>query len=104
MRYNTLPDKMAVAGRLGMKVGKGWYKYEKGSRKGVPDPDTEALIAEHAKTSGVPQRTISDQEIEERCVYAMINEGFKVHNVYFHIDHFVSNISICEFLIAGNGR
>jgi len=78
IRYNTLPDKLVQDGRVGLKKGMGWYNYASGSRKPKPSPEVTAMCAKHAKTSGVPQRKITEDEIVERCVYAMVNEAFKV--------------------------
>ncbi|CAN0578597.1 unnamed protein product, partial [Ectocarpus sp. 12 AP-2014] len=63
-------------GRYGQKTGKGWYDYEKGSRKPLPSPEVAALIEAHRKETGSRPRKISPEEIVERCFYALINEGF----------------------------
>ncbi len=60
-------------GRYGQKTGAGWYKYD--GRKPIPDPEVEALIRKSAEDAGIEQRTIGDQEILERTVYALINVG-----------------------------
>jgi len=67
-------DKIVELGRHGQKTNAGVYKYEDG-RTPIPDPIVKALIAECAKEAGIEQRDISDQEILERCLYPMINEG-----------------------------
>jgi len=67
-------DKVVELGRHGQKTNAGVYKYEDG-RTPIPDPIVKALIAECAKEAGIEQRDISDQEILERCLYPMINEG-----------------------------
>ncbi|WP_148861289.1 3-hydroxyacyl-CoA dehydrogenase NAD-binding domain-containing protein [Marinobacter fonticola] len=71
-------DKLAEEGRLGQKTQAGTYLYEEGSRKPIPDPKVDALIAEFRKEQGIESREISDQEILERCMYVMINEGAKI--------------------------
>ncbi|TBW51862.1 3-hydroxyacyl-CoA dehydrogenase [Marinobacter halodurans] len=71
-------DKLAEEGRLGQKTQAGVYLYEEGSRKPVVDPKVDALIAEFRKEQGIEPREISDQEILERCMYVMINEGAKI--------------------------
>ena len=64
-------------GRVGQKTGKGWYRYDD-QRKPTPDPEVVALIRSTAREAGIPQRTFSDEEIVERCVYALINEGARI--------------------------
>ena len=71
-------DKLAEQGRLGQKTQAGVYKYEEGSRKPIPDPEVEQLIEQFRKEQGITPRELSDQEILERCVYVMINEGAKI--------------------------
>ena len=62
-------------GWLGQKSGRGYYRYDSADRKRTPDPEAIAMFADEAKRLGVPQRKPSKQEIQERCLYAMINEG-----------------------------
>jgi 3-hydroxyacyl-CoA dehydrogenase len=62
-------------GWLGQKTGRGYYRYDSPDRKRTPDPEAIAMFAEEAQRLGVPQRKPSKQEIQERCLYAMINEG-----------------------------
>jgi 3-hydroxyacyl-CoA dehydrogenase len=78
LRDCTLLDKLCEAGRLGQKTGAGWYRYEAGSRAPLPDPAVEALILAHSREQGVARREIGDDEIVERCVVSMINEGAKI--------------------------
>lgn len=70
-------DKIVEMGRHGQKTGAGIYQYEDG-RTPIPDPEIAALIAQCAKDADIEQRQISDQEILERCLYPMINEGAKI--------------------------
>ncbi len=74
-RYCTLPDRLCEMGRFGQKTGRGFYLYEPGNRKPVPDPNVEALAEDTAKESGITRREITDQEIVERCLYALVNES-----------------------------
>ncbi len=74
----TWTDKLVEQGRHGQKTGAGVYLYEEGNRKGKPDPEVEALIEQHRKEKGITPREISDQEILERNLYIMINEGAKI--------------------------
>jgi 3-hydroxyacyl-CoA dehydrogenase len=76
--YSKVGDKIAELGRFGQKTGKGWYLYEAGSRKPVPDPEVEKLIDEYRKANNIKTRTISDEEIVERLIYALVNEGAKI--------------------------
>ncbi|MBU2955018.1 3-hydroxyacyl-CoA dehydrogenase NAD-binding domain-containing protein [Marinobacter sp. F3R08] len=71
-------DKLAEQGRLGQKTQAGVYRYEEGSRKPIPDPGVEQLIEQFRKEQGITPREITDQEILERCMYVMVNEGAKI--------------------------
>jgi 3-hydroxyacyl-CoA dehydrogenase len=76
--YAAWIDRVCEMGRYGQKTGKGVYKYEAGSRAPVPDPEIESLIVAHSKEQGIARRQVSDQEIVERCIYALVNEGAKI--------------------------
>ncbi len=78
VRDSNLLDKVCEMGRRGQKTGAGWYRYEAGSRTPIPDPVIEQLIVEHSRQAGIERRVIADQEIVERCLYSMINEGAKI--------------------------
>jgi 3-hydroxyacyl-CoA dehydrogenase len=71
-------DKLCEAGRFGQKTGAGWYRYEAGKRDPIPDPLTEQLITEYRAANGITPRPISDEEIVERCIYALVNEGARI--------------------------
>ena len=77
-RYSSLADKICERGRFGQKTGAGWYRYDSGSRAPVPDPEIEKLILETSAELGRARRDIDDQEILERCLYPLINEGAKI--------------------------
>jgi len=77
-RYSALADRICEMGRYGQKTGAGWYKYEEGSRVPQPDPVVKEIIEKNADEAGITRREISDQEILERCVYALVNEGAKI--------------------------
>jgi 3-hydroxyacyl-CoA dehydrogenase len=77
-RYSALGDKICELGRYGQKTSAGWYRYEAGSRVPIPDPEVEALILENSKELGIERREIGDQEILERCMYPLVNEGAKI--------------------------
>ena len=76
-RMPVMLDKLVAMGRLGQKTGGGWYRYDE-TRKPIPDPEIESLIERTAKEMGVARRTITRDEIIERCLYSMINEGAKI--------------------------
>lgn len=76
-RMPVMLDRLVAMGRLGQKTGAGWYRYDE-TRKPIPDPEIEALIEQTAKEIGVARRTITRDEIIERCLYSMINEGAKI--------------------------
>ena len=71
-------DKLCEAGRFGQKTGAGWYRYEAGNRNPIPDSVTEQLIAEYRAAHGITPRKISDEEIVERCIFALVNEGARI--------------------------
>ncbi len=71
-------DKLCEAGRFGQKTGAGWYRYEAGNRTPLPDSVTEQLIAEYRAAHGITPRKISDEEIVERCIFALVNEGARI--------------------------
>jgi len=77
-RYYRVSDMLAQLGRHGQKTGRGFYLYEEGSRQRRPDPEVPALIRAEARRLGVAQRDISDTEIVERCIYALVNEGARI--------------------------
>ena len=74
---NNLLDKICEMGRYGQKTGAGFYKYDE-NRNPSPDPVIEELIVKHSQERGIKRRTISDQEILERALYSMVNEGAKI--------------------------
>ena len=75
---SEIADALCEAGRFGQKTGKGYYKYEAGSRAPLPDPEVEKLIIDTCARLGLKRREISDDEILERMVYPMINEGARI--------------------------
>ena len=77
-RYSPILDKLCKMGRFGQKTGAGWYQYEVGNRTPVSDPIVHSLIETVSKERGFARRKINDDEITERCIYALINEGSKI--------------------------
>jgi 3-hydroxyacyl-CoA dehydrogenase len=75
---SILRDKLCELGRRGQKTGAGYYNYDPQTRERSVDPTVQELVQGFAKKSGKPQRQITDQEILERCLYSMVNEGAKI--------------------------
>jgi len=71
-------DRLCEMGRFGQKTGAGFYLYEGGDRTPRPDPEVEKVIHEVAKAQGVPRRAVPDDEILDRLLYPMVNEGAKI--------------------------
>lgn len=71
-------DTIADARRWGQKTGKGYYLYPEGSRTAVDDPEVMEMVAGVASKLGVTQREVSREEIHQRLLYPLINEGFKI--------------------------
>jgi len=69
---------LAEAGRLGQKSGKGYYRYEKGNRARFDDPEAIEILRRRAAELQVPQRPPTVEEIQERCLFPLMNEGFHV--------------------------
>jgi 3-hydroxyacyl-CoA dehydrogenase len=70
-------EQMVAEGRLGQKTGSGWYVYDE-NRKASANPRTDAMVAAHAQAHGLSLRTIGEEEIRERLLYVMVNEGAKL--------------------------
>src|SRR6266576_772763 len=70
-------DRLCEMGRFGQKNGAGWYKYDE-NRRAVPDPEVTALVRKWAAEAKIPQRQISREEIVDRCLYALVNEGARI--------------------------
>jgi len=78
MAYSKFADKVCELGRYGQKTGKGFYRYEPGNRKALPDPEIDALLDKYRRENGLQTREISDEEIVERCIYALANTGARI--------------------------
>ena len=71
-------DRLCEMGRFGQKTGAGYYRYASGDRTPVPDPEVEKIILGVSREQGLQRRSISEQEILERLLYPMVNEGAKI--------------------------
>ena len=70
-------DRLCEIGRFGQKTRAGWYKYDE-SRNASPDPAVADLVRKYAAEVGIPQRRIPTDEIVDRCIYALVNEGARI--------------------------
>lgn len=77
VRQPIVGDRICELGRYGQKTGAGWYKYDE-NRRAVADPEMNEMVREWAIEAGIPQRDIPAEEIVERCVYALVNEGARI--------------------------
>ena len=75
MRYSKTADLLCELGRYGQKTGAGWYDYQPGKRDAIPSPVVVEMIEKHRAALGITPRKISDEEIVQRLVYALVNEG-----------------------------
>jgi 3-hydroxyacyl-CoA dehydrogenase len=73
-RVPRVADRLCEMGRFGQKTGRGWSKYDE-NRQSSPDPETAALIEQTAREAGIERRDITREEIVDRCILALVNEG-----------------------------
>jgi len=78
MKYSKTADLLCELGRYGQKTGAGWYDYQPGKRDAIPSKLVEDMIAKHRQEQGITPRKISDEEIVQRLVYALVNEGARI--------------------------
>lgn len=78
LRYSRVADSLCEQGRFGQKTGSGFYRYEAGSRDPHEDPEVLALIEACARQDGIARKAISDEEIVQRTMYALVNEGARI--------------------------
>ena len=76
--YSTVADRLCELGRFGQKTGAGWYDYRPGDRTPAPSVEVGTMITTHAQALGIERRAIADQEIVDRLVYALVNEGARI--------------------------
>ena len=78
MLYSRTADKLCELGRFGQKTGAGWYDYQAGKRDAIPSGLVKKMIEDHRKELGITPRKISDDEIVQRLVFALVNEGARI--------------------------
>ena len=78
LRYLALGDRLCEAGRFGQKTGRGYYRYSEGSRTGRRDDQVLMWLNEERARHGTTARNVSRDEIQERCVAAMMNAGARL--------------------------
>jgi 3-hydroxyacyl-CoA dehydrogenase len=78
MPRQLIADRLCEQGRFGQKTGKGWYLYKPGDRNAYPDPEVDKLVEDYRKEAGITPRAITDEEIVERLVFALVNEGARI--------------------------
>jgi 3-hydroxyacyl-CoA dehydrogenase len=78
MKYSKTADKLCELGRFGQKTGAGWYDYQSGKRDAVPSQLVVEMIEKHRKEQGITPRKVADEEIVQRLVYALVNEGARI--------------------------
>jgi 3-hydroxyacyl-CoA dehydrogenase len=77
VRQPFAEDRLCELGRYGQKTGAGWYKYDE-NRRAIPDPEVNEMIRKWTNEAGIAQRKISSEEIVDRCIYALVNEGARI--------------------------
>ena len=78
MKYSKTADLLCEKGRFGQKVGMGWYDYAPGKRDPIPNVEVVKLIEDYRASKGIKPRKVSDEEIVQRLVYALVNEGARI--------------------------
>ena len=78
LRYSRIADRLCEQGRFGQKTGAGWYRYAPGRRDALPDPAVDAIIDAYRKEIGSTPRKIAADEIVDRCILALVNEGARI--------------------------
>ncbi len=76
-RRAVIEDRLCELGRYGQKTSAGWYKYDE-NRRPIPDPGVADMVRELVTAAGIQQRQISAEEIVDRCILALVNEGARI--------------------------
>ncbi|PLX34271.1 MAG: 3-hydroxyacyl-CoA dehydrogenase [Hyphomicrobiales bacterium] len=74
----AIADRLCEMGRFGQKTGRGWYRYQAGSRRPEADPEVERVILEEAAAAGIQRRGFSPEEIRQRLLFPMVNEAARI--------------------------
>jgi 3-hydroxyacyl-CoA dehydrogenase len=77
VRQPFAEDRLSELGRYGQKTAAGWYKYDE-NRRPILDPEVNQMVRSWAREAGIPQRELSSEEIVDRCIYALVNEGARI--------------------------
>ena len=77
-RRQVIADRLCEMGRFGQKTSAGWYRYEPGRRDAIPDPVVEEMIVSASREMAIVRRNVPAEEIVERCIFALVNEGAKI--------------------------
>src|SRR5260370_36962021 len=78
MHCSKIADRLCETGRFGQKTGGGWYDYKAGDRTAYPSKVVDEMISTFSKEANAERRKISDEEIVELLVFALVNEGAKI--------------------------
>ncbi|TSE20471.1 Fatty acid oxidation complex subunit alpha [Tepidimonas alkaliphilus] len=78
LRYSPIADRLCELGRFGQKTGAGWYDYQPGQRDPIPSPVVQQLMEDVRRERGLTPRPVSDEEIVQRLVFALVNEGARI--------------------------
>jgi len=77
VRQPFAEDRLCELGRYGQKTSAGWYKYDE-NRRPILDPEVNEMVRRWAREAGIAQRKLSSEEIVDRCIYALVNEGARI--------------------------
>jgi 3-hydroxyacyl-CoA dehydrogenase len=76
--FSKIPDRICELGRFGQKSGAGWYDYKPGERAAIASEVVTKIVVEESERLGLKRRKVSDEEIVERALYSLINEGARI--------------------------
>jgi 3-hydroxyacyl-CoA dehydrogenase len=76
--FSKSPDRICELGRFGQKTGAGWYDYKAGDRTAIPSELVDKIVLEESAKLNIVRRKVSDEEIVQRAMYSLINEGARI--------------------------